>query len=79
MLEAGVAVGTALITGMAVLTQKVHSRITELDRRVDSVELTIAQDYVSKQDLSEIMARVEAHMVRIENKLDRLVLPNAPK
>ena len=79
MLEAGVALGTALITGMAVLTQKLHSRITELDRRVDKVELTIAQDYVSKQDLSEIMARVEGHMIRIEDKLDRLALPNARK
>lgn len=79
MLEAGVALGTALITGMAVLTQKLHSRITELDRRVDKVELTIAQDYVSKQDLNEIMSRVEAHMIRIEDKLDRLVLPSARK
>ena len=79
MLEAGVALGTALITGMAVLTQKLHSRITELDRRVDKVELTIAQDYVSKQDLNEIMARVEAHMIRIEDKLDRLVLPSTRK
>lgn len=42
----------------------------ELDSRVDKVELSMAQQYVSKNDFEKTLERVEAHMVRIENKLD---------
>ena len=41
--------------------------------RVDGVALTLAQDYVSKQDLNEMMQRIEGQMIRIENKIDRIV------
>jgi len=33
----------------------------------------VAADYVSKTELSDIMTRLEGHVARIENKLDRLV------
>ena len=44
------------------------------DRRIDAIELGVAQDYVSKADLSVMTKRMEDHMVRIENKLDQIVL-----
>tara|TARA_Y100000289_G_scaffold47166_1_gene47395 strand:+ start:578 stop:724 length:147 start_codon:yes stop_codon:yes gene_type:complete len=47
-----------------------------LDRRLDGVELGVAQDYVSKTDLATMVDRMEDHMVRIENKLDQIVLRN---
>ena len=73
MLEAAIGLSTALVTGMAVLTQRLHNRINELDTRVDQVALTLAQDYVSKQDLNEMLQRIEGQMIRIENKIDRIV------
>lgn len=54
----------------------VHERISALDRRLDGVELTVASDYVKKAELAELLARMEDHMVRIEQKLDQIVLRN---
>ena len=73
MLEAVVPIALAGATGFSVLITRLHSRVTTLDSKVDALELRVAQDYVSKQDLSEIVDRVEAHMTRIENKLDRII------
>lgn len=74
MVEAGIAAITAVVTGMAVLTQRVHNRITELDKRIDGIELVVAKQYVTKSELADMMKRVEAHMVRIEDKLDKIVI-----
>ena len=46
--------------------------MTDLDKRIDGIELRVAQDYLSKAEFSAALERVEQHMVRIENKLDRL-------
>ena len=73
MPEALVALTIAAFTGVSVMTQKLHTRITELERRIDGVELKVAEDYVTKYELSDIMNRMEAHLVRIEEKMDRMV------
>ncbi len=72
MVEVLIPVGVALSTGFSVLISKLHSRIGELDERLDKVELRIATDYLSKSEFSAALERVEAHMVRIETKLDKL-------
>ena len=72
MLEAAVSVSIAALTGMSILTQRLHSRINELDKRIDKVELRVASDYVTKVELSAIMERMEAHLVRIEEKMDKI-------
>ena len=72
MLEAVISVGVAAATGFSILITRIHSRVHELDRRVDKFELKIAEDYLSKSDFASALDRVETHMVRIENKLDRL-------
>ena len=74
MIEAVIPVLLAGATGFSVLISKLHSRVSALDSRVDSFELRVASEYVSKQDLNEIIERVEAHMVRVENKLDRIII-----
>ena len=79
MIESIVSAAVAVITGGAVLTSRLHSRIMELDKRIDQVELGMAQSYVSKADFQRTLERVEGHMVRIENKLDELVLANTNK
>jgi uncharacterized coiled-coil protein SlyX len=73
MLEAVIPVLIAGATGFSVLISKLHSRVSVLDSRIDKFELRVASDYVSKTDLNEIVDRVEAHMIRIENKLDKII------
>ena len=72
MLEIVIPVGVAAATGFSILVTRIHSRVYELDRRVDNFELRIAENYLSKSEFSSALDRVEQHMVRIENKLDRL-------
>ena len=82
-MEALVAAVIAIVAGGSALNNRVHNRINNvhdrisgLDRRIDAIELGVAQDYVSKADLSVMVQRMEDHMVRIENKLDQIVLRN---
>jgi|TARA_B100001559_G_scaffold279285_1_gene251705 bacterioferritin (cytochrome b1) len=83
MIEATVTAVVAAIAGGAALNNRIHNRINNvhdrisgLDRRIDAIELSVAQDYVSKAELSTMVQRMEDHMVRIENKLDQIVLRN---
>ena len=73
MIESIISAAIAVITGGAVLTSRVHTRILELDKRIDQLELGMAQSYVSKADFERTLERVETHMLRIEDKLDDLV------
>ena len=73
MIEAVVPIVIAGATGFSVLITRLHSRVSALDSRVDKFELRVASEYVSKTDLNEIVDRVEAHMIRIENKLDKII------
>ena len=73
---AAVAAGAALNNRLHQRVNNVHDRISGLDRRIDAIELGVAQDYVSKAHLSVMTKRMEDHMIRIENKLDQIVLRN---
>ena len=82
-MEAIVSVVIAVVAGGAAINNRlhnrinnVHDRISGLDRRIDAIESSVAKDYVSKADLSVMVQRMEDHMVRIENKLDQIVLRN---
>lgn len=72
-----VAGGAALNNRLHNRINNVHDRISGLDRRIDALELNVAQDYVSKADLSTLINRMEDHMIRIESKLDQIVLRNS--
>ena len=73
MLEVFIPAIIAVITGGSVLFQRVHNRIHDLDRRVDGVELRVAEAYVSKQDFNNALNKMESHLIRIEDKMDQLV------
>jgi bacterioferritin (cytochrome b1) len=84
MIEALITSVVAVVTAGATLNNRlhnrinsVHERISALDRRLDGIELTVATDYVRKAELSELLSRMEDHMVRIENKLDQIALRNS--
>ena len=72
MIESLISAAIAVVTGGAILTRRIHSRIMELDKRVDAVELNVAKSYVAKSDFEKMLDRVENHMIRIEDKLDQL-------
>jgi len=78
MIEALIGAAVALITGAATLTNRLHTRISDVDKRIDGIELRIAERYVSREELSSSLKRFEDHMVRIENKLDAIVLGKLP-
>ncbi len=72
MLEAAVSLSIAALTGMSIVTQRLHGRINELDKRIDKVELRVASEYVTKIELSGMMQRMEEHLIRIEEKMDKI-------
>jgi len=72
MIESVIPLGVALATGFSILISRIHTRVHELDKRVDGIELRVAENYLTKSEFSGALERVEQHMVRIENKLDRL-------
>ena len=77
MIEQLVPITIALVTGTGVMFNRVYSKMHDLDRRIDSVELRVAESYVSKQDFNNALVKMEGHMVRIEEKLDKLVEKNS--
>ena len=73
MIEVIIPVVIAAITGGSVMLTRIHNRIHDLDRRVDGVELRVAESYVTKADFNNALDRMESHLVRIESKMDKLV------
>ena len=72
MIEALIPVGVAVATGFSVLIHGLHTRVNELDKRVDVFELRVAENYVSNGVLNLLLNGLKQHMIRIENKLDKL-------
>lgn len=55
--------------------EKVHgSRVEQIDRRIDSVEIRLAKEYVDKQDLANIFERLDSRMNRMDYKLDQILI-----
>jgi hypothetical protein len=76
MIEAGVSAVIAIVAAGAALTTRVHNRINDMDKRLDTFELRVATSYVPKQDFETAVQKMEDHMIRIENKIDQIVLRN---
>lgn len=65
MLEASIVAAIGVITGMGALTTRVHNRISDIDKRMDNIELRIVEKYVTKSHLSEIDRRVDNLELRL--------------
>lgn len=72
MLEATVAVSIAIATGVGAVLTRQNQRLLDLDKRLDSVELRVAEKYVQRQELTQHLDKIEAHLLRLESKLDKL-------
>ena len=44
-----------------------------MDNRLDRIELSLARDYVPRSEFVATQAKLEEHMIRIEEKLDRML------
>jgi hypothetical protein len=62
--------------GVIALHSRTNSRMDQLDKRMDGIELRFAEKYVPRQELANALQKMEDHMIRIENKLDQIVLRN---
>ena len=73
MVEAFVAGGLGLIAGGYTIVQAMHRRVNNVDTRLDRVEITLARDYVPRSEFMATQEKLEEHMIRIEQKLDRML------
>ena len=73
MIETAIPVVIAIVTGTAVLFNKVNTRVTQLDTRVDQLELKLVESYTPKQEFTQAMIRMGDHLIRIEDKMDQLI------
>ena len=73
MIESLIQAAIAIVTGTAVLFNRVNHRVTEIDRRVDKLELKLVESFTTKADFNSAMERMESHLIRIEDKMDQLV------
>ena len=63
----------ALIGGGWGIISGVHKRSRNVDTRLDRIELAMAKDYVPRSEFLASQTKLEEHMVRIEEKLDRML------
>ena len=73
MIEQVIPLLIATVTGGAVLVNRMHNRMQCIDSRIDKLELRMVESFVPKTEFGQAMERVELHMLRIEEKLDKLV------
>jgi hypothetical protein len=80
MIETAIAGAISLVIGVSggvlAVNSKANSRMDQLDKRIDAIELRFAEKYVPRQELANALQKMEDHMIRIENKLDQIVLRN---
>ena len=72
MMEALIPIAIASVTGVAALAGRLNHTIHLLDRRIDNFELRVAEQYVTKADMSLMFGKMEDWMIRIEDKIDRI-------
>ena len=76
VIEATVSAVIAIVAAAATVSNRLSNRINDMDKRLDTFELRVATSYVPKQDFEGAMAKMEDHMIRIETKLDKMLLRN---
>ena len=63
----------ALVSGGFIWMAKNDKRIRDLDRRIDQVELRMAEEYVSKTSFQHAVMRIENQLIRMEDKIDTVM------
>ena len=60
--------------GVLAVNSKSSGRMDGIDKRIDGIEIRLAEKYVPRQELANALQKMEDHMVRIEGKLDQIAL-----
>jgi len=80
MIEAIITGAVTLVLGIGGgiigVSGRSSTRMDLIDKRIDDIELRLAEKYVPRQELTVVLQKMEDHMIRIENKLDQIVLRN---
>mgnify|MGYP003353535776 CR=1 FL=1 len=80
MIEAIITGSITLILGIGggviSVSGRSSNRMNGIDKRIDDIELRLAEKYVPRQELARALQKMEDHMIRIETKLDQIVLRN---
>ena len=80
MIEAIITGAVTLVLGIGggviSVSGRSSMRMDLIDKRIDDIELRLAEKYVPRQELTVVLQKMEDHMIRIENKLDQIVLRN---
>jgi uncharacterized coiled-coil protein SlyX len=80
MIEAIITGAVTLVLGIGggviSVSGRSSMRMDSIDKRIDDIELRLAEKYVPRQELAVVLQKMEDHMIRIENKLDQIVLRN---
>ena len=73
---AGGALSTVVTLGrkFETIDQKQQSYVALIEKRMDTIELRLAQDYVDKTDLQNILERLDARIDRMDYKLDQILI-----
>ena len=73
---AGGALSTVVTLGrkFETIDQKQQSHVALMEKRMDTIELRLAQDYVDKTDLQNILERLDARIDRMDYKLDQILI-----
>ncbi len=56
------------------IDQKQQTHVALIENRMDSIELRLAQEYVDKADLQNILERLDARIDRMDYKLDQILI-----
>lgn len=64
----------AIVSAILSSVGSVYIASGKLNSRLTSVELKVAEKYVSKEELNLSMSKFEEHLIRIESKFDQLLL-----
>jgi|TARA_B100000073_G_scaffold136588_1_gene112103 bacterioferritin (cytochrome b1) len=73
---AGGALSAAVTLGrkFETIESKQEGHVASIEKRMDTIELRLAQDYVDKTDLQNILERLDARIDRMDYKLDQILI-----
>lgn len=73
---AGGALSAAVTLGrkFEYIDQKMQTHVSLIETRMDTIELRLAQKYVDKTDLQNILERLDARVDRMDYKLDQILI-----
>lgn len=73
-LELIIPILVASASGIFAVHSRLNTRIEDTGSRLDQLELRLAEKYVPRAELADALKNVEGHMLRIEDKLDKIVM-----